>query len=76
MFKDYNKMAEEYYKNKQQEWENLINIQIDKIVDKVNQELINHNVPFSIGRQELEGVIIEVISTIHHYTCKQMIDPD
>ncbi len=76
MFENYNKMAEEYYKNKHQEWENLVNVQIDKIVDKVNQELINYNVPFSIGRQELEGVIREVISAIHYYTCKQMIDPD
>lgn len=80
MFEDFNKLEEEHYRKKQQEWDDLVDKQIDKIVDKVNlilstQSIVQPNKK-EIERYMLEDIIKECIREIHSYTCKEMIDYD
>jgi len=71
---DFNKLEEEYYKRKHQEWVDLINEQIKKILYKVNS-LLPAGVKIE-RTEEIENTIKECMNEIHRYTCKEMIDPD
>ena len=73
MFEDYNKMVDESYKKRAQEWNDLIDVQIDKILDKVNSFL---HKDVQLKRSDIEDTIKECIREIHSYTCEEMIDID
>lgn len=71
MFEEYNKMVEEYYKKKSQEWNDLVDAQIDKILNKVNSFLPKD---VQLEHSDIENTVKECISEIHSYTCKEMIE--
>ena len=73
MFEDYNKMVEESYKKRAQEWNDLVDVQIDKILDKVNSFLYKDT---KLKCSDIEDTIKECFREVHSYTCEEMIDID
>ncbi len=73
MFEDYNKMVEEHYRKRAQEWNDLVDVQIDKILDKIYSFSYKDA---QLERSDIEDTIKECFKEVHSYTCEQMIDID